>query len=80
MSLTAILQLVAGIVSIDLFNYTALKQITRIRINFFQSLMRQEVGWYDVSSGNNFAVRITEYEIILVFLKYTQAHTCQDVT
>lgn len=60
MTLTAILQFITGIFSVDLFNYTALKQITRIRIRFFQSLMRQEIGWYDVTSGNNFAVRITE--------------------
>lgn len=60
MTLTAILQFITGIFSVDLFNYTALKQITRIRIKFFESLMRQEIGWYDVTSGNNFAVRITE--------------------
>lgn len=62
MALVALLQLIAGIFSVDLFNYTALKQITRIRIKFLQSLMRQEVGWYDVTSGNNVAVRITEYD------------------
>lgn len=64
MSLTAVLQFVSGIFSVDLFNYTALKQITRIRNRFFQSLIRQDVGWYDVSTGNNFAVRITEYVCI----------------
>lgn len=60
MSLSALLQFVAGIFCVDLFNYTAVKQITRIRIHYFQSLMHQEVGWYDTSSGNNVAVRIIE--------------------
>lgn len=60
MTLTAVLQFVSGIFCVDLFNHTALKQITRIRVKFFQSLMRQDIGWYDVTSGNNFAVRITE--------------------
>lgn len=61
MTLVSVIQFVAGIFSIDLFNYTALKQITRIRTQFFRSLLRQEIGWYDTSSGNNnFTVRITE--------------------
>lgn len=60
MSFTAIVQLVAGIFSVDLFNHAALKQITRIRMKYFQSLMRQDIGWYDTATGNNFAVRITE--------------------
>ncbi|XP_031622750.1 multidrug resistance protein homolog 65-like [Contarinia nasturtii] len=39
----------------------AIRQITRIRVEYFKSLMRQEVGWYDVADGkHNFAVRITE--------------------
>lgn len=70
MTLTAIMQLVTGIFSVDLFNHAALKQITRIRVKYFQSLMRQDIGWYDTSTGNNFAVRITEYvcaELVLWF-------------
>lgn len=60
MTLVSVIQFLTGIVCIDLFNYTALKQVTRIRTKFFASLLRQEVGWYDVTSGTNFAVRITE--------------------
>lgn len=61
LTLASIVQLVAGIFSVDCFNHAALRQITRIRIQFFQSLMRQDIGWYDVTgSNNNFAVRITE--------------------
>lgn len=57
----ATLSLVVGIFAVDMFNYTALKQITRIRIRLFQSLIRQDIAWYDVSKETNFAVRITEW-------------------
>lgn len=53
--------MVVGIFAVDCFNRTALRQITRIRIKYFESLMRQDIGWYDVfGSRNNFAVRATE--------------------
>lgn len=59
--LAAFLQFIVGIISLDCFNFTALRQITRIRNKFFQSLLRQEVGWYDVAGQqNNCAVHITE--------------------
>lgn len=55
------IQFIAGIFAVDCFNQAALRQITRIRVKFFQSLMKQEIGWYDVAGGSsNFAVRITE--------------------
>lgn len=61
LSVTTLIQLIAGIFAVDGFNQTALRQITRFRIKYFQSLMRQEIGWYDVAGGNNnFAVRATE--------------------
>lgn len=59
MTIVAFFQFVVGIFAIDLFNYTALKQVTRMRIQYFGSLLRQEVGWYDVSKDTNFAVRIS---------------------
>lgn len=59
MTIVSLLQFVTGIFSIDLFNYTALKQVTRMRVKFFGALLRQEVGWYDVSKDMNFAVRIS---------------------
>lgn len=60
--LTSLFQMCVGIVSIDFLNRSAIRQTTRIRMEFFQSMLRQEVGWYDVSSGKiNFATCITEY-------------------
>lgn len=59
--LTTLFQLVMGIISIDFINRSAIRQTTRIRKEFFQSMLRQEVGWYDVSSGqSNLATCITE--------------------
>lgn len=60
MVIIALIQFAAGIGAVDMFNYTALKQATRIRVKYFQSLLRQEVGWFDVSKDTNFAVRIAE--------------------
>lgn len=59
MTVVALFQFILGIFCVDLFNYTALKQVTRMRIRFFGSLLRQEVGWYDISKDTNFAVRIS---------------------
>lgn len=59
MTIVAFFQFAVGIFSIDLFNYTALKQVTRMRIRYLGSLLRQEVGWYDISKDTNFATRIS---------------------
>lgn len=54
-------QFIFGIFCVDCFNRTAIRQITRIRTKYFESLMRQDIGWYDVAGGKtNFSVRITE--------------------
>lgn len=61
MTLTTLVHFMAGIICVDSFNHSALRQISRIRVKFFESLMRQEIGWYDVDgSSHNFAVRATE--------------------
>lgn len=56
-----IVQLIAGIICVDCFNQAAINQITRIRIMYFASLMRQDISWYDIEKGKtNFAVRLAE--------------------
>lgn len=54
------IQMVGGIIFVDVFNKVALKQITRIRVRFFRSILCQEMAWYDKSTDMNFASRITE--------------------
>lgn len=56
-----VIQLIAGAICVDCFNQTAISQVTRIRIKYFASLMRQDIGWYDTEKGNsNFTVRLAE--------------------
>ena len=59
MIILGLVHFVTGMIAIDLLNYTALKQVTRIRLQYFQSLLRQNIGWFDVSKANNIAVRMT---------------------
>lgn len=60
-------QFVFGIFCVDCFNRTAIRQVTRIRTKYFESLMRQNIAWYDIAAGKtNFSIRITEYVILLI--------------
>lgn len=56
----AIFQLVFCALSVDILNHIALKSIGRIRIKFLDSVLRQDMSWYDTNTSDNFAVRITE--------------------
>lgn len=47
-------------IAVDIMNSVALKQIRRIRTLFLGSILRQDMSWYDTSSGNNFASKMTE--------------------
>lgn len=61
MSIISLIEFVTGIFAVDCFNRTAIRQIARIRIKYLESLMRQEIGWFDVfGSNNNVAVRLTQ--------------------
>lgn len=63
--LAALLLFVSNTIAVDCFNLTALRQIKRIRIKLLESLMRQDVGWYDVlGDENNCVVHITECVLI----------------
>lgn len=81
----AVFTFLTGILAIDMFNYTALKQVTRIRKQFFQSLIRQDIAWYDVSNEMNFAVGITEwvihkcesdFRLLIYFLFFLSSDLC----
>lgn len=36
-------------------------QISRIRRMFFETILRQDMTWYDTNTGTNFASTVTEY-------------------
>lgn len=60
-AIESVVQLIAGVICVDCFNQAAINQTTRIRIAYFASLMRQDVGWYDIEKGkSNFTVRLAE--------------------
>jgi ATP-binding cassette subfamily B (MDR/TAP) protein 1 len=56
----AVIQLIFAALSIDILNRTAQKQISKIRKLFLQSVLRQDMTWYDLNTNDNFAVRMTE--------------------
>lgn len=60
MAIITVVHFAVGIAAVDCFNYAALKQVTRIRREYFFALLRQDIGWYDQSKDTNFAVRISE--------------------
>lgn len=62
MLLATLWQFIFGVFCVDCFNRTAIRQVTRIRVKYFESLMRQDIAWYDCSGNKtNFTIRITEY-------------------
>lgn len=56
----AFVQLIFAALSIDILNRTAQKQISKIRKLFLQSVLRQDMTWYDLNTSDSFAVRMTE--------------------
>uniref|UniRef100_A0A1A9X3Q1 ABC-type xenobiotic transporter n=1 Tax=Glossina brevipalpis TaxID=37001 RepID=A0A1A9X3Q1_9MUSC len=54
------LQLLTIAISVNVLNRLALKQISRVRKLFFESILRQDMSWYDTNSGNNFASKMAE--------------------
>jgi len=49
-----------GIFSVDVFNMVALRQVTRMRIKLFTSVMRQDIGWHDLANKQNFTQSMVE--------------------
>lgn len=43
------------------FNYLIFAQIAKIRKLYLESILRQDMSWYDTSAGNTFANKMTEY-------------------
>ncbi|XP_026849432.1 multidrug resistance protein homolog 65 [Drosophila persimilis] len=54
LTIASVVMFIAGIFSVDIFNVVALRQVSRMRIMLFTSVMRQEIGWHDLASKQNF--------------------------
>ncbi|CAH0719110.1 unnamed protein product, partial [Brenthis ino] len=56
----SVLQFLVAVISVDLFNYTALKQIERVKEKFLQAVLRQDITWYDLNTSMNFATKVSD--------------------
>ncbi|CAG5040909.1 unnamed protein product [Parnassius apollo] len=56
----SVLQFICGAVSVDLFNYAALRQIDRVKEKFLQAVLRQDITWYDLNTTVNFATKVSD--------------------
>jgi hypothetical protein len=54
------IQFILAVVTIDLLNMAASRQIARVRKMFLKAVLRQDMAWYDTNTSTNFASRITE--------------------
>ncbi|TMW50756.1 hypothetical protein DOY81_004144 [Sarcophaga bullata] len=60
LTIASAVMFVSGIFSVDIFNLVALRQVTRMRIQLFQAVMRQDIGWHDLATKQNFAQNMTD--------------------
>ena len=51
---------VCGWLHVSLFQYACERQLQKIRQKFFQGVLRQEIGWFDVNSVGELNSRINE--------------------
>ncbi|XP_047524484.1 multidrug resistance protein homolog 49-like [Pieris napi] len=52
--------LVLCFISVSLISWSALRQITRIRLMFLQSVLRQDMTWFDTDNEFNLASKMSE--------------------
>ncbi|XP_061717365.1 multidrug resistance protein homolog 49-like [Cydia pomonella] len=56
----ALLQFIVAAISVDLFNYVALRQIVRVKEKFLRAVLRQDISWYDLNTTMNFATKVSD--------------------
>ena len=61
---------VCSFLQAGLWSITAVRQVHRIRIKFFQSILKQDVGWFDVNEGGGLTTRLSEYVLVLCFCMF----------
>ncbi|XP_077431417.1 ATP-dependent translocase ABCB1-like isoform X1 [Vanacampus margaritifer] len=59
-SILGALVLVAAYMQVAFFTLTAGRQVKRIRKCFFHSIMRQDIGWFDVNETGELNTRLTD--------------------
>ncbi|PZC77504.1 hypothetical protein B5X24_HaOG200315 [Helicoverpa armigera] len=53
-------QFIVGVISVDIFNYMALKQVDRLKAMFLRAVLRQDITWYDLNTTMNFATKVSD--------------------
>ncbi|XP_077454196.1 ATP-dependent translocase ABCB1-like [Stigmatopora argus] len=59
-AITGVLVLVAGYMQVAFFALAAVRQVKRIRKSFFHSIMRQDIGWFDVNETGTLNTRLVD--------------------
>lgn len=52
--------LIALFVATIFWNVSAYRQTRRIRLNFYHSILHQDIGWFDVNKANELSTRLSE--------------------
>ncbi|XP_075169480.1 multi drug resistance 49 [Haematobia irritans] len=56
----AVALLIVIAIAVDILNRVAMRQLGRIRKIYLESILRQDMSWFDTSSGTNFASQMSE--------------------
>uniref|UniRef100_A0A1I8NNJ9 ABC-type xenobiotic transporter n=1 Tax=Stomoxys calcitrans TaxID=35570 RepID=A0A1I8NNJ9_STOCA len=60
-SLAGVVALIVTIaIAVDILNRVAMRQLSRIRKIYLESILRQDMSWFDTTSGKNFASQMSE--------------------
>ena len=59
-AIIGLVNLISSYLFVTCLNYAAESQVFRIRTLFLQSVLRQDVGWYDVHPTGSFASRMAD--------------------
>nr|CAD1918044.1 ABCB transporter [Chrysochus auratus] len=59
-SFMGLLIFICSYISTVTFNYTALRQILKIRSLYFQKILNQDISWYDMRQSGDFASKMSE--------------------
>ncbi|XP_054735739.1 multidrug resistance protein homolog 65 isoform X1 [Anastrepha obliqua] len=60
LALASIIMFISGVLSVDIFNIVALRQITRMRKILFETVIRQDIEWHDMATKQNFTQQIID--------------------
>lgn len=62
-SIMGFVVLIAAYMQVAFWTLAAGRQVKRLRKKFFHSIMKQEIGWFDVNETGQLNTRLTEYVV-----------------